>query len=93
LEATALSAITTGQGEFEPREQWFGTTRGSLSTLLLRRDWRYWLTELNLHLTNPTDVLTVALPGRLRFLYPLLRLPLWVWRHARRHIRQGASLL
>lgn len=81
LEATALNAMTTGQGELEPREGPFGTTRGSLSTFLLRRDWRYWLAELKLHMTNPTDVLTVALPGRLRFLYPLLRLPLWVWRH------------
>ncbi len=82
LEATALSAITTGQGELEPREERFGTTRGSLSTFLLRGSWRYWLAELNLHLTNQTDVLTLPLPERLRFLYPVLRLPLWAWRHA-----------
>jgi Uncharacterised nucleotidyltransferase len=89
LEATALNAMTASQGELEPREQRFGTTRGSLSTLLLRRDWRYWLAELNLHMTNPTDVLTVALPGRLRFLYPVLRLPLWVWRQlTKRRVRQ-----
>jgi hypothetical protein len=24
----------------------------------------------------------MPLPERLRFLYPILRLPLWVWRHA-----------
>lgn len=85
LEATALNAITVGQGEREPRERRFGTTRGSLSTVLLSSSWRYQLTELRLQLTNPTDVLTVPLPQRLRFLYPVLRLPLWVWRHSIQH--------
>ena len=85
LEATALNAMTTGQGEREPREERFGTTRGSLSTFLLNRSWRYWLAELSVHLNNQTDVLTVPLPERLRFLYPMLRLPLWVWRHTVQH--------
>jgi hypothetical protein len=88
LEATALSAMTTGQGEHEPREKRFGTTRGSLSTFLLSRSWRYWLAELGVHLNSQTDVLTVRLPKRLRFLYPVLRLPLWVWRHA---VQRGAK--
>jgi hypothetical protein len=83
LEATALNALNTGQGEREPRQERFGTTRGSLSTFLLRRTWRYRLSELAFHLTNQTDVLAVPLPERLRFLYPILRLPLWLWRHAR----------
>jgi hypothetical protein len=88
LEATALNAITTGQGEREPREKRFGTTRGSLSTVLLSRSWRYQLAELANQLTNPTDVLTLPLPQRLRFLYPVLRLPLWVWRHTVQHNAQ-----
>jgi hypothetical protein len=74
--------MSAGQGELEPRRTRFGTTRGSLSTFLLSRSWRYRLAELSIHLTNQTDVLTVPLPERLRFLYPVLRLPLWVWRHA-----------
>jgi hypothetical protein len=82
LEATALNAMMTGEGEREPREERFGTTRGSLSTFLLKRSWRYWLAELSIHLTNQTDVLSVPLPERLRFLYPMLRFPLWLWRHA-----------
>jgi len=83
LEATALSAMTTGQGEQDPHETRFGTTRGSLSSLLLSRSWHYKLKELSLHLNN--DMLTVPLPERLRFLYPVLRLPLWAWRHATKH--------
>jgi hypothetical protein len=82
LEATALNAMTSGQGERDPHDARFGTTRGSLSTFFLSRSWRYRLAELNLHLTNQTDVLAVPLPERLRFLYPVLRLPLWAWRHA-----------
>ena len=84
LEATAMGSITMGQGEHDPHEVRFGTTRGSLSTFLLNRSWRYRLTELRIHLTNPTDVLTITLPQSLHFLYPLLRLPLWIWRHAKK---------
>jgi hypothetical protein len=81
LEATALRAMTTGQGEHDPHEVRFGTTRGSLSTVLLSRSWRYQLAELSIQLKNPTDVLTLPLPQPLQFLYPVLRLPLWAWRH------------
>jgi hypothetical protein len=89
LEATALNAMTKGQSEQDPQSARFGTTRGSFSTFLLSPSWRYRLAELNLHLTNQTDVLTMPLPERLRFFYPLLRLPLWVWRHAaKRRVRQ-----
>jgi hypothetical protein len=95
LQATALSAMTTGQGERDPHELRFGTTRGSLSTFLLNPSWRYWLKELNLHLINQTDVLTMPLPERMRFLYPFLRLPLWVGRHATKRLvgrhEQGSS--
>jgi hypothetical protein len=84
LEATAVNAMTSGQSEHEPRNMRFGTTRGSLSTFLLNRNWRYRLAELNNHLTNQNDVLTVPLPEWLWFLYPVLRLPLWAWRHSRR---------
>jgi hypothetical protein len=85
LEATALNAMTTGQGEHDPHGARFGTTRGSLSTFFLSQSWRYRLAELNVHLTNQADVLTLPLPERLQFLYPFLRLPLWAWRHAAKH--------
>jgi hypothetical protein len=75
--------MTADHGEQNPHEVRFcKTTHGSLPTLLLSGSWRYRLKELNLHLNNQTDMLTMPLPERLRFLYPLLRLPLWVLRHA-----------
>jgi Uncharacterised nucleotidyltransferase len=85
LEATALNAMTTGQGEQDPHGVRFGTTRGSLSTALLSRSWRYRLAELRLQLINPIDMYTLPLPQRLQFLYPILRIPFWVWRHVVRH--------
>jgi hypothetical protein len=90
LQATALGAMSTGQGEHDPHGTRFGTTRGSLSTFLLSLSWRYRLKELHIHLTNQTDVLTVPLPERLQFLYPLLRLPLWVWRHVTMRTSSGS---
>jgi hypothetical protein len=84
LQATALSAMATGQGDLDPHDVRFGTTRGSLSTFLLRRSRRYRLAELYIQMTNQTDVLTLPLWKRLWFLYPVLRLPFWIWRHARR---------
>src|SRR5262249_8626862 len=88
LEGTALKAMTAANSEVEPRGLLFGTTRGSLSGYLLGRHWRYWLAELRIHLICHTDVLAVPLPKHLQFLYPILRLPLWVWRHS---IRRGQN--
>ena len=83
LKATAFDAMRAGHEERQPNEVRFGTTRGSLSTLLLRPSWRYRAAEFKARLINPTDVLTVPLPQALRFLYAILRLPLWVWRHCK----------
>ncbi|AMN43759.1 nucleotidyltransferase domain-containing protein [Rhodoplanes sp. Z2-YC6860] len=89
LEATALHAITAGYGALEPRQIPLGTTRGSLSCFLLGRTWRYRLAELRIHLVSEGDILTLPLPQKLGFLYPLLRLPLWVWRQVMR--QRGSS--
>jgi len=84
LEQAALLTMTAGHGEQEPLYARFGTTIGSLSAFLLRKSWRYRLAEFRNLVTNQADVLAVPLPERFRFLYPIMRLPLWVWRHASR---------
>jgi hypothetical protein len=81
LQETALGAMTSGRDERRPLDVPFGTLRGSLSALLLGQSWRYRFTELRNLLTNQADMLLVPLPKRLRFLYPVLRLPFWIWRH------------
>jgi hypothetical protein len=81
LEATALNAIAS---EVKPGDKLFGTTRGSLSCFLLGQSSRYQLAELKIHLICQADVMTLPLPKQLQFLYPILRLPLWLWRQATR---------
>jgi hypothetical protein len=77
LEAMAMKALTA---DTEPTEQPFGTTWNNLSLFLLGRGFRYWLAELQDLLISPVDILTLPLPKQLRGLYPVLRLPLWLWR-------------
>jgi hypothetical protein len=89
LETTALNAITGGNNEIEPRDILFGTTRGSLSCFLLSRKWRYRLAELKIQTICQTDILTMPLPKRLQFFYPLLRAPLWLWRQS---MHRGSAL-
>ena len=86
LEAIAMQAITA---DLEPTEQPFGTTWNNLSLFLLKPDWRYWLAELENDLISPVDILTLPLPAQLRALYPVLRLPLWLWRKS--HLRSSSK--
>jgi hypothetical protein len=83
LQKTALKAMTVGCGEKQPSEVRFGTTRGTFSAFLLHQGWHYRLAELRNLLFNEADVLMVPLPRQLWLLYPIMRLPLWVFRHAR----------
>jgi hypothetical protein len=83
LKVTALNAMNFGGGELIPREGRFGTTRGSLSVLLLGESWRYRMAELRSLMNNTADISMVPLPTGLSFLYPLLRIPLWAWRKMR----------
>lgn len=80
LEGIALWAMTSGNEEVVPPELPFGPTRITFSHYLLRIDWRYWLRELRIQLTSTRDMQMLPLPTRLLFLYPMLRVPLWLCR-------------
>jgi hypothetical protein len=79
LEALAINAVTADRAPTEVR---FGPTLNALARFLLRSDWHYSLAELKVYSISPVDILTLPLPERLQLLYPVLRLPLWVWRHS-----------
>jgi hypothetical protein len=79
LETIAIKAMTADR---IPTDLPFGTTWSSLARFLLGRDWHYWLAEIKVYATSPVDILMLPLPERLQLLYPVLRLPLWVWRHS-----------
>jgi Uncharacterised nucleotidyltransferase len=80
LENIALAAITADR---DLTDQPFGTMRKNLSLFALRSQWRYRLSELEDQCISPVDILTLPLPTYLRELYPILRLPLWLWRRGR----------
>ena len=50
---------------------------------LLRRDWRYWAAQGRYWAVGLPDVVMLPLPRPLHLLYPILRLPLWLWRRAK----------
>jgi hypothetical protein len=80
----ALDLLMAGEGETEPHDQRFSTTRVNLSHYRLRSDWRYWLAEMRFNLVAPHDWQSCPLPPALAPLYPLLRVPLWLHRRLRR---------
>jgi hypothetical protein len=89
MRLTALGAMGISTDTRERASIALGTTRGSLSTFLLKKGWRYRLAELRGLLTCQEDILTVRLPYPLRALYPCLRLPFWLWRQIIRVARDS----
>jgi hypothetical protein len=80
LEQIALWAMTSGKEEVIPPQLPFGPTRITFSHYLFRSNWRYWLKELRIQLTSTRDMQMLPLPSQLLFLYPVLRVPLWLCR-------------
>jgi hypothetical protein len=58
-------------------------TRILLMQWLLRRDWHYWAAQGRYWAVGLPDVVMLPLPRALHFLYPIVRLPLWLWRRAK----------
>lgn len=82
LEQLALKAMTQGNEETEPSELRGGMRPIARSLWLLNASPRYLWGEFNSRWISADDVVSVALPSALQFMYPLLRVPLWLWRHA-----------
>ena len=85
----AMTAMTSGGAETEPYDLKDGLRPMTLSPWLLGRSRRFLLGEINSHWIGWNDVIDVPLPGGLQFLYPVLRVPIWLWRMTRS--RAGAS--
>lgn len=80
LERAAM-ALMAGAGEdVELEDQKFGSTRVALSQFLLGTGYRFWIAQLRMLLSTAHDVELVPLPRRFYFLYPVIRVPLWVFR-------------
>jgi hypothetical protein len=58
--------------------------RVTLSQFLLGKGWRYFAAQCRVQSVRTLDIVEMALPRPLHFLYPLLRLPLFMWRRIAR---------
>ena len=58
---------------------------------LLGRGWAFFAAQCRTASVGIIDVISLPLPPYLHFLYPLLRLPLWLWRHATAPFPPGRS--
>ncbi len=91
LEAIALNALA-GAAEQEIDRRPLGNLMIQISHFLLGRGVLHWSHELQSKAVGETDFMTWSLPGPLWFLYPVLRIPSWLWRRVRsviRHRRRG----
>ncbi|MCF8475952.1 MAG: nucleotidyltransferase family protein [Pseudolabrys sp.] len=80
LAALALDAMVGGDGETELEDRRFGTTRVAAMQFLLGGGWANIPAQCRALAIRLDDVLRWPLPAPLHLLYPVLRLPLWLWR-------------
>jgi hypothetical protein len=73
-------ALTAMAAPVEGRASLAAVTRNILVPFLLGRGWRYFAGQCRTVSVGVVDVIRLPLPAPLHFLYPLLRLPLWLWR-------------
>jgi hypothetical protein len=76
----ALRAMTRGKAQVEIHDLSLGSTLVSLSNILLLPTWRLAGAQLLAMSVSLDDLVEVPLPRSLHVLYPLLRLPRWLWR-------------
>lgn len=65
--------------------------RGFWTQFLLGQGWAFFAAQCRTASVGIIDVVSLPLPPYLRFLYPLLRLPLWLWRRAAASSPSGRS--
>ena len=91
LVAGALDAMAGGGAELDLQRRPLGPFRLMPSQFLRGRGLGFFLAQCWLVTQSLDDMLSVPLPRPLHFLYPLLRLPLWLTRIVRRHVGAGRA--
>jgi hypothetical protein len=78
LLAIAMTAMTAPQ--VKPASD-MGMVSGNVRMkFLLGQGWPFFATQCRIALVGVRDAIALPLPPALQFLYPFLRLPLWLWR-------------
>lgn len=80
LTVIALSAMTDPHAGPEIDRGFLGVARVVRTQFLLGKGWEFFLAQCRVASVGPVDVIRLPLPRSLHFLYPLLRLPMWLWR-------------
>jgi hypothetical protein len=82
LMTIALDAMTAPRAETEADGGIAGVMRIVRTQFLLGQGWAFHAAQIRAMAAGPADVIRFPLPMPLHFLYPLLRLPLWLWRRS-----------
>ena len=85
LERLATIAVETMSDEYAEAERGrnsISAMRVILAQFLLGNGWEFFTAQYRAELVRTLDIVELPLPPTLQFLYPLLRLPLWLWRRA-----------
>lgn len=80
LTKIALQTIADSRAEAQTGRGFVSKMRVVLSQFLLGKGWAFYCAEYRVESVRILDVIDLPLPASLHFLYPLLRLPLWLWR-------------
>ena len=80
LVAIAMATMTAPYTATDRDEGIRGVLRELRNRFLLGRGLRFYLTECRLALIGEADIVRLPLPRPLHFIYPLVRLPMWLWR-------------
>jgi hypothetical protein len=74
-------AAPVAAGESDPGLR--GVVRELRYQFLLGQGLRFYATQCRLACTGTADIVRLPLPWPLHFIYPLVRLPMWLWRRVR----------
>lgn len=90
LYAIAAETITDRARGEDSANVW-AVWRGFWTQFLLGQGWAFFAAQCRTASVGIIDVVSLPLPRYLHFLYPLLRLPLWLWRRATAPSSPGPS--
>jgi hypothetical protein len=83
LATIAISTMTDRFAEAEAGRSFASIMRVTLAQFLLGEGWAFFGAQCRVESIRILDLVEVPLPPTMQFLYPFLRLPLWLWRRAK----------
>lgn len=91
LIAIAMKAMSAPYTETERDQGVAGTAKIIHRQFLLGQGGAFYCAQLRSLAIGPADIIRTPLPPELHFLYPILRVPLWLWRRARSSIDNSSA--